>query len=329
MQAVGLLHQLGYANVRDYSGGLAEWSERGGPVESAPDSAQGGQPVVLPALSGNGRIAASTRSRTLGRMVDVVGSRRIDQLLLFWLWMAAGFGLLYWAAGALSGGVLIENGRPVSHDLHGLLTSFYFSFVTALSIGYGDVVPIGWVRSLAIAEGAAGLLAFGVIISKLVSKRQEEVIEETHRIAFEDRLGRVRANLHLVLSDLQAIALLCSEGSARQGRVVPRLESAVTIFEGELRAVHDLLYRPQVVPEEVILESILASLAGSLQELGDLLLCMPAGHVPSGILQRNLRSLHRLSGEICGECVPRVYAPDLKEWMDRIQEQGRRLEMHR
>jgi len=240
--------------------------------------------------------------------------------------MVAGFGLLYWAATAIFHNVLIEHGQSVPSNLHGFLTSLYFSFVTALSIGYGDVVPAGWARAVAIAEGAAGLLTFGVIISKLVSKRQDEVIDETHRIAFEDRLGRVRTNLHLVLSDLQAIASLCSDPGVRPERIVPRLESAVAIFEGELRAVHDLLFRPQVTPEEEILESILASLAVIMQELSDLLLCIPAEHRSSSALRRNIRSVRRLAGEICGECVPRAYAPDLKEWMDRIQEQGRRLE---
>lgn len=240
--------------------------------------------------------------------------------------MVVGFGLFYWVASALFHGGLLEQGQAVSPRFHGLLTSLYFSFVTALSIGYGDVVPSGWARAFAIAEGAGGLLTFGLVISKLVSKRQEEVIDETHRITFEDRLGRVRTNLHLVLSDLQMIAASCSGANERPDRVAFRLESAVAIFDGELRAVHDLLYRPQVPPEEEILESILANLAANMQELSDLLLCLPVEHHLSHNLRRNLRSVHRLASEICGECVPRTYAPDLKDWMDRIQEQSRRLE---
>jgi hypothetical protein len=100
----------------------------------------------------------------------------------------------------------------------------------------------------------------------------------------------------------------------------------VVVFEGELRAVHDLLYRPQVPPEEDSLESILSNLAANMQELSDLLHCLPDKHRPSHNLRRTLRSVHRLAGEICGECVPRAYAPELKDWMDRIREQGRRLE---
>jgi hypothetical protein len=51
------------------------------------------------------------------------------------------FGVIYWLAGiAMGWGLQVEN-NPVKTDLDGLLTAIYFSFVTALSIGYGDVIP--------------------------------------------------------------------------------------------------------------------------------------------------------------------------------------------
>jgi hypothetical protein len=39
----------------------------------------------------------------------------------------------------------------------------------------------------------------------------------------------------------------------------------------------------------------------------------------------NVRVLAALANEICGECVPREYAPHLKVWMDRIQAHARDL----
>jgi len=39
---------------------------------------------------------------------------------------------------------------------------------------------------------------------------------------------------------------------------VARVEGAAMIFVGELYAVHDLLYRPQLAPDEAVLEAILA-----------------------------------------------------------------------
>lgn len=46
----------------------------------------------------------------------------------------------------------------------------YFSFITLLTVGYGDVRPIsGIARSLAMIEGIVGVLYIGVFISRLLS----------------------------------------------------------------------------------------------------------------------------------------------------------------
>ena len=39
----------------------------------------------------------------------------------------------------------------------------------------------------------------------------------------------------------------------------------------------------------------------------------------------DLRTISNLANEICGECVPRTYAPALKQWMDQIQELAKRI----
>jgi hypothetical protein len=38
-----------------------------------------------------------------------------------------------------------------------------------------------------------------------------------------------------------------------------------------------------------------------------------------------LHAMAVLANDICGECVPRVYAADLRYWMDEIQREARRL----
>jgi hypothetical protein len=206
-----------------------------------------------------------------------------------------------------------------------LLEAIYFSFVTGLSIGFGDIVPNGILRLLAVVEGAACLLVFGAIISRLFSGRQEELTEEIHRIAFEDRLGRVRTNLHLAVREIQETAVLCREQSDPPERVLIRIESAAAVFSGELRAIHDLLYRPQMAPDEDVLESILAQVEGGLREFGNLLSCLSPARRASPALATNVRTMAGLAEEICGECVPREYAPQLKNWMDRVQGHARGL----
>jgi Ion channel len=249
----------------------------------------------------------------------------LDRLVFFWLGMILVLGFVYWGSGIVMGWGLQNGNASVKPDFDGLITAIYFSFVTALSIGYGDVIPVGPLRILAILEGAAGLLIFGCLVSKLVSKRQEELTAEIHRTTFEDRLDRVRTNLHLVFSDLGAVLQMQMEQGVLPEQILRRLESTVRVFRGELQTIHDLLYRTQISPDEEALESLLANLAICLQGVIDLQSAQPNGQQPSVALKSGLRAIGNLANEICGECVPRTYAPALKQWMDQIRELARKI----
>jgi hypothetical protein len=306
-QAVGLLEGMGYTNLRHYIGGMAEWSENGGPMEH-----RNGAAVPLP----NGSSVAPMTTHRLS-WLETVANLSLERLIVVWFSMILVFGLIYWIAGVGMGMGLQAGSHLVKADAQGFVTAIYFSFVTALSIGYGDVVPLGWFRLMAIIEGAAGLLIFGCVVSKLVSRRQEELTDQIHRTTFEDRLDRVRTNLHLVFSDLGSVQQLQAEKGTLPELVLRRLESTVRVFRGELRAVHDLLYRCRVMPDEETMASLLANLIICLQSLVDIDNALPSRSVN---LNAGLKSIANLANEICGECVPHTYAPDLKESMDQIQE---------
>lgn len=310
-----LLGELGYTRVRDFDGGIAEWKAAGLPVESGDILLSPSKPAVVRRDEGRSRMSP----------LPWVSRRSIGGLLGAWLLINLGCGLVYWTVSFLPGHGLREAGQPMGHGAAALFEAIYFSFVTGLSIGFGDIVPVGFVRVIAVVQGGTCLLVFGAIISKLVSGRQEELTEEIHRIAFEDRLGRVRTNLHLVVSEMQEIAAQCGDGRTTAAGIQTRIESAAAIFTGELRAIHDLLYRPQTAPDEDVLESILAHLEGGLREFAQLLDCMTAEFRNAPALVANVRVLGALANEICGECVPREYAPHLKVWMDRIQAHARGL----
>jgi len=310
-QAVGLLQAMGFTNLRYYVGGMADWAENGGAVE------QVGAPAA-PVSS-----AAPARASHRLSWLEVVANFSLEKLVGVWLGMILLFGLIYWLAGIGMGWGLQTGNLPVKTDFYGLGTAIYFSFVTALSIGYGDVIPTGALRIFAIVEGAAGLLIFGCVISKLVSRRQEELTEQIHRTTFEDRLNRVRTNLHLVFSDLGVVQQLQAEQGVLPDLVLRRLESTARVFRGELQAVHDLLYRCQVMPDEETMESLLSNLIICLQALVEVGAALPGGR--SAMLNSVLRSISQLANEICGECVPRQYAPGLKESMDQIQELARHI----
>jgi hypothetical protein len=335
---VSLLRELGYANVRHYPGGLMEWLEFNLPTE--PPSARPAGPAHE-SRDRSGRESATTHPHLAPRTVHAalrasLSSRFIDALAersvgaLFWLWLeiVIGCGIAYWLiAWASPRFALIANGAPVASGVRGLLPALYFSAVTATSIGYGDIVPLGVARVLAVCEGIAGLILFGCVVSKFVSRRQEELIGQIHRIAFEDRLGRVRTNLLLVRTELQATARLCEGRDIPPPEAVARVESAAMVFVGELHAVHDLLYRPQDTPEEAVLEAILAGLASVFREFNELLACVQAQRAERPpALTASVSTMSRLAREICGDCVPREFAPALRTWMDQIQRMAGEVE---
>ncbi len=310
---------------------MADWLDHEGPVESTArrrrvrtENKKGVSTRVV-APSKSSKPAARSAAAFDERLIDALVLRRsVAGLLGIWVAMVVGFGVVYWVAD-LAGTPWLDSDVGGPGSLADLANAIYFSFVTALTIGYGDIAPLGPARVLAVIEGAAGLLIFGFVISKLVSRRQEELLEDTHRIAFEQRLGRVRTSLHLVLSELQTIVRMCADESLPHTRLRTRVESTVAIFEGELRAVHDLLYRPDQMADEQSLESILASLAASLEVLYELLGCMPREALNSPVFANSVRHIQLRAVGICADCVPHDYAPDLGGWMDRVRTLAEKL----
>jgi potassium channel LctB len=327
-----LLHELGYSNVRDYRGGVADWVESGGELEKAVGVTlppEGSMAPVEPRLVVSPDGYAGRGPARLSRDGDLVPGlvARLSTSQLFSVWMGTvvlcGFG--YWLGAVIGEHQLMEAGSPVGADLHGLLSALYFSFVTATSVGYGDIVPVGVARVMAVGEAVVGLLIFGAVVAKFVSHRQDELVLEIHQVTFEERLDRVQSNLHVVISELLSINSLCEARSMPLPRIGTRLDSAVLLFVGELRTTRDLLYQPRLQVEEGVLSSILASLASALDVLAELLACLPGEFVRSQLLELVLGNLTRLAQDICGSCVPHDYTPRLRFWMDHIQNTSHRI----
>jgi hypothetical protein len=326
-----LLHQLGYSNVRDYRGGLADWVESGGSLETAPRPANSmldGPTFVTVAdgIAGAGPARTAAESGWHDFTSELISRVSTVQLFLIWIGTVLLCGFGYWLANRLLGDHnLVEAGSPLGADLSGLGSSIYFSFVTATSLGYGDIVPVGGARVLAVIESVAALLLFGAVVAKFVSHRQDELVLEIHRVTFYDRLDRVQSNLHLVISELSSLSTSCETGTVPLRRMAARLDSTMLLFVGELRTTRDLLYQPRLLVEEAVLSSILANLSSALDVLVELLTCLPQEFNRSQAFQISLSTLTRLADDICGTCVPHAYTPRLTFWMDRIQKTARAI----
>lgn len=68
-------------------------------------------------------------------------------------------------------------GHGIKPGTQGYLDCLYFSVVTISSLGYGDLQPVGASRILACVEVVAGLVFIGVYVSRIVSFKQDQMIE--------------------------------------------------------------------------------------------------------------------------------------------------------
>ncbi|WP_407272344.1 ion channel [Radiobacillus sp. PE A8.2] len=79
-------------------------------------------------------------------------------LICVYFGVLIGFGLLYFVL-SFNGVLLVEGGvLQDTSQLETLAHSLYFSGVTLMTVGYGDITPIGWGRLLALIEALIGYI---------------------------------------------------------------------------------------------------------------------------------------------------------------------------
>lgn len=89
-------------------------------------------------------------------------------LLLIYIIVILGFGLIYFLLSFYKE-TLIDNVSDTPVSLGGLLLRcFYFSGVTLLTIGYGDITPLGIGRLIAIVQSLIGYLLPTAFVLKIV-----------------------------------------------------------------------------------------------------------------------------------------------------------------
>lgn len=122
--------------------------------------------------------------------------KKTTNLVLVWIFIAVAFGFLYY----FLPGELINSrtGEPVTN----IFDFIYFSFVTILTIGYGDISAIGFVRMLTAIEGLIGWILFGLIVYKVVSVKEDVILREIHKLSNDQYLSRIRNFLFISNTNL-------------------------------------------------------------------------------------------------------------------------------
>lgn len=95
-------------------------------------------------------------------------------LLVVYIIVIIGFALLYFIF-SFHRVLLVEGGELRQVSVIGtLIHSTYFSGVTMLTIGYGDITPIGYGRLIALIQALIGYILPTAFVLRLVQDKQDD-----------------------------------------------------------------------------------------------------------------------------------------------------------
>lgn len=95
-------------------------------------------------------------------------------LLVIYSIVIIGFGLIYFTL-SFQGIILVEYSDMREASLIGaFIHSFYFSGVTLLTIGYGDIVPIGIGRFIALIQALIGYILPTAFVLRIVTRQKSD-----------------------------------------------------------------------------------------------------------------------------------------------------------
>ncbi len=134
------------------------------------------------------------------RVIGSVTGMSYTTLFTIWMTLAAGFAVIY----ALLATFAPSEAPAALLDLSPLDqlgNAVYFSIITATSTGYGDIVPLGFSKTLASIQSISSLFIFAVLVGKLVSQQQEIAVKQMHRLTYEDVLHNTREGFFIIRKD--------------------------------------------------------------------------------------------------------------------------------
>ncbi len=103
------------------------------------------------------------------RSIPYVSKETLLLLLLIYSTLLLSFGLLYTVLHIEGHPVLMERGELISGSYFSVFfRSIYFSAITILTVGYGDITPIGIGRAIAMTEALIGFVMPAAFVVRVV-----------------------------------------------------------------------------------------------------------------------------------------------------------------
>lgn len=145
-------------------------------------------------------------SKKLAMLFDKLTFSRI---LLLWLFLVFLFGCIYCYFPTEEN--YLEH-VTLDAKVTDLSDCIYFSFISATTTGYGDIVPKGDFKLISMIEVVIGLMLLAVVTSRLVSIKQNIILNEIYEISLSDNVNRLRLSLSLFIQKLNSLISEIQEG---------------------------------------------------------------------------------------------------------------------
>ncbi len=138
------------------------------------------------------------------------------RILLLWLLIVSLFGFIFHFFSSNSAYLF---STITKQPINSLLESIYFSFISATTTGFGDIVPTGNFKIIATIEVIFGLLLLAVVTSKLVSIKQNVIIGELYEISFNEKINKIRSALLLFRQTMSRLIARIDDNTIRKKEV--------------------------------------------------------------------------------------------------------------
>ncbi|MDD5178097.1 MAG: potassium channel family protein [Candidatus Nanoarchaeia archaeon] len=185
-------------------------------------------------------------------------------ILVIWTLVIVLFGCIYYFAQD-SESYLVYSIKQTPVD--SLQDSIYFSFVAATTTGFGDIIPNGSFKIIAIFEVIFGLILIATVASKLVSIKQDAILGELYELSIKERVHKTRSSLLLFRQNLDRMIDKLEEGPLHKREIsnIPIYISSLKDTLHETTALitkkedHQLIKGVDSINTELIFNSILNS----------------------------------------------------------------------
>jgi hypothetical protein len=171
------------------------------------------------------------------RVVTWFDKLNFFHIFLVWTSVVVVFGIAYYAL-ATDNSFLFNNINK--SRVTTLLDSVYFSFVTATTTGFGDVVPMQLFKLIAIVQVVFGLLLLAFVTSKLVSIKQDVILDELYDISFNESMYGLRSSLMVFRQNLTRVISRIEDNSIKK-RELNDVFIYFSSFEDTLQQIDQLV----------------------------------------------------------------------------------------